>query len=539
MRLGATASRGAVTIADADFRRIAGAIVFRRAETIAFRRATTIEIRGDAGDLIPIGATGLFGETDRIRAEAVFRRIVRAGVFRRATTIEIRGDAVGLIPIGEIDLSGETDRIRADADFRRIVRAVVFRRAETVAFRRVETTGAATIGIRVGEVGLIPTGEIDLFGETDRIREDADFRRIVRAVVFRRVEADAFRRVEIIAFRRAATIGIRADAVDLIPIGEIDLSGETGRIRADADFRRIVRAVVFRRAETIAFHRAGTVAFRRVETIGATTIGIRGGGVSLIPIGAIDLFGETDRIRGDADFRRIVRAVAFRRAETVAFRRAETIAFRRVGTIGAMTIGIRAGVVGLIPIGAIVLSGEIDLSEEIDRIRGNAAFRRIVRAVVFRRAETIAFRRATTIEIRADAVGMIPIEEIAPSEEIDLSTTNGRIRAGAIFRIPKKETGLIRKAMKNRRNCKSFLRAPVAARGARWRRRLPPGGFLSTARRRRKGCACAAPILFNWTSARCFRCRTRRGFCCITNRPARRCRGASARRRRCFTICRR
>ena len=531
MRLGATASRGAATIADADFRRIAGAIVFRRAETIAFRRATTIEIRGDAGDLIPIGATGLFGETDRIRAEAVFRRIVRAGVFRRATTIEIRGDAVGLIPIGAIDLSGETDRIRGDADFRRIVRAVVFRRAETVAFRRVETTGAITIEIRVGEVGLIPIGEIDLFGETDRIREDADFRRIVRAVVFRRVEADAFRRAETIAFRRAATIGIRADAVDLIPIGEIDLSGETGRIRGDADFRRIVRAVVFRRAETIAFHRAETVAFRRVETIGATTIGIRADGVGLIPIGAIDLFGETDRIRGDADFRRIVRAVVFRRAETIAFRRA--------GTIGAMTIGIRAGVVGLIPIGAIVLSGEIDLSEEIDRIRGNAAFRRIVRAVVFRRAETIAFRRATTIEIRADAVGMIPIEEIAPSGEIDLSTTDGRIRAGAIFRIPKKETGLIRKAMKNRRNCKSFLRAPVAARGARWRRRLPPGGFLSTARRRRKGCACAAPILFNWTSARCFRCRTRRGFCCITSRPARRCRGASARRRRCFTICRR
>ena len=523
MRLGATASRGAVTIADADFRRIGGAIVFRRAETIAFRRATTIEIRADAVGLIPIGATGLSGETDRIRAEAVFRRIVRAGVFRRATTIEIRADGVDLIPIGEIDLFGETDRIRADADFRRIVRAVVFRRAETIAFRR-----AATIGIRADAVGLIPTGAIDLFGETGRIRGDADFRRIVRAVVFRRAEADAFRRVEIIG---ATTIGIRADAVGLIPIGEIDLFGETGRIRADADFRRIVRAGVFRRVETAAFRRAGTIAFRRAETIGATTIGIRGGAVSLIPIGAIDLSGETDRIRGDADFRRIVRAVAFRRAETVAFRRAETIAFRRVETIGATTIGIRAGGVGLIPIGAIVLSGEIDLSEEIVRIRGNADFRRIVRAV--------AFRRATTIGIRADAVGMIPIGEIALSEEIDLSTTNGRIRAGAISRIPKKRTGLIRKAMKNRRNCKSFLRAPVAARGAKWRRRLPPGGFLSTARRRRKACACAAPILFNWTSARCFRCRTRRGFCCITNRPARRCRGASARRRRFFTICRR
>ena len=510
MRLGATASRGAATIADAVFRRIVRAVVFRRAETIAFRRATTIGIRAGAVGLIPIGAIDLFGETDRIRAEAVFRRIVREEVFRRATTIEIRAGAGDLIPIGEIDLFGETDRIRGDADFRRIVRAVVFRREETIAFRR-----AATIGIRADEVGLIPIGAIDLFGETDRIRGDADFRRIVRAVVFRRAEA--------IAFRRAATIGIRADAVGLIPIGAIDLSGETDRIREDADFRRIVRAVVFRRAETIAF--------RRVETIGAMTIGIRGDGVGLIPIGAIDLSGETGRIRGDADFRRIVRAVVFRRAETIAFRRAETI--------GATTIGIRAGEVGLIPIGEIVLSGEIDLSEEIVRIRGNADFRRIVRAVVFRRAETIAFRRATTIGIRGDAVGMIPIEEIDLSGEIALSTTDARIRAGAIFQIPKKGTGLIRKAMKNRRNCKSFSRAPVAARGAKWRRRLPPGGFLSTARRRRKGCACAAPILFNWTSARCFRCRTKRGFCCITSRRAKRCRGASARRRRFFTICRR
>ena len=536
MRLGATASRGAATIADADFRRIGGAIVFRRAETIAFRRATTIGIRADAVGLIPIGAIDLFGETDRIRGEAVFRRIVREEVFRRATTIEIRAGAGDLIPIEAIDLSGETDRIRGDADFRRIVRAVVFRRAETIAFRRVETIGAITIEIRADAVGLIPIGAIDLFGETDRIRGDADFRRIVRAVVFRRAEADAFRRAETIAFRRAETIGattieIRADAVGLIPIGETDLSGETDRIRGDADFRRIVRAVVFRRAETIAF--------RRAETIGATTIGIRAGVAGLIPIGAIDLSGETDRIREDADFRRIVRAVVFRRAET--------IAFRRVETIGATTIGIRAGEVGLIPIGAIVLSGEIDLidlSEEIVRIRGNADFRRIVRAVVFRRAETIAFRRAetigaTTIGIRGDAVGLIPIGETDLSGEIDLSTTDGRIRAGAISRIPKKGTGLIRKAMKNRRNCKSFLRAPVAARGARWRRRLPPGGFLSTARRRRKACACAAPILFNWTSARCFRCRTKRGFCCITSRPARRCRGASARRRRFFTICRR
>ena len=536
MRLGATASRGAATIADADFRRIVRAVVFRRAETIAFRRATTIGIRAGAVDLIPIEATGLSGETDRIRAVAVFRRIVRAGVFRRATTIGIRGDAGDLIPIGEIDLSGETDRIRGDADFRRIVRAVVFRRAETIAFRRAGTIGAITIEIRVGAVGLIPIGAIDLSGETDRIRGDADFRRIVRAVVFRRAEADAFRRAETIG---ATTIGIRADAVDLIPIGAIDLFGETDRIRGDADFRRIVRAVVFRRAEADAFRRAETIAFRRVETIGATTIGIRAVAVGLIPIGAIDLFEETDRIRGDADFRRIVRAVVFRRAET--------IAFRRVETIGATTIEIRAGAGGLIPIGAIALSGEIDLSEEIVRIRGNADFRRIVRAVVFRRAETvafrraetIAFRRATTIGIRADAVGMILIGERDLSGEIDLSTTDGRIRAGAIFRIPKKETGLIRKAMKNRRNCRSFLRAPVAARGARWRRRLPPGGFLSTARRRRKGCACAAPILFNWTSARCFRCRTRRGFCCITSRPARRCRGASARRRRFFTICRR
>ena len=518
MRLGATASRGAATIADAAFRRIVRAVVFRRAETIAFRRATTIGIRAGAGGLILIGAIDLFGETDRIRAEAVFRRIVREGVFRRATTIEIRGGEVGLIPIGAIDLSGETGRIRGDADFRRIVRAVVFRRAETIAFRR-----AATIGIRADEVGLIPTGAIDLFGETGRIREDADFHRIVRAVVFRRVEAIAFRLAETIAFRRAATIGIRADEVDLIPIGAIDLSGETDRIRGDADFRRIVRAVVFRRAETIAFRRAGT--------IGATTIGIHADAVGLILIGAIDLSGETGRIRGDAAFRRIVRAVVFRRAETVAFRRVETI--------GATTIEIRAGAVDLIPIGVIVLSGEIDLSEEIVRIRGNADFRRIVRAVVFRRAETIAFRRATTIEIRADAVGLIPIGATGLSGEIDLSTTDGRIRAGAIFRIPKKETGLIRKAMKNRRNCKSFLRAPAAARGAKWRRRLPPDGFLSTARRRRKGCACAAPILFNWTSARCFRCRTRRGFCCITSRPARRCRGASARRRRFFTICRR
>ena len=528
MRLAATASRGAATIADAVFRRIEGAIVFRRAETIAFRRATTIGIRADAVGLIPTGAIDLSGETDRIRAEAVFRRIVRAGVFRRATTIEIRADAVGLIPIGAIDLSVETDRIRGDADFRRIVRAVVFRRAETIAFRRVETIDAITIGIRAGAVGLIPIGAIDLFGETGRIRADADFRRIVRVVVFRRAEAIAFRRAETIAFRRVETIGattieIRADAVGLIPIGAIDLSGETGRIRGDAAFRRIVRAVVFRRVET--------AAFRREETIGATTIGIRADAGGLIPIGEIDLSGETGRIRGDAAFRRIVRAVVFRRAETVAFRRAETI--------GATTIEIRAGAVDLIPIGAIVLSGEIDLSGETDRIRGNADFRRIVRAVVFRRAETIAFRRATTIEIRAGAVGMIPIGERDLSGEIDLSTTDGRIRAGAISRIPKKRTGLIRKAMKNRRNCKSFLRAPVAARGARWRRRLPPGGFLSTARRRRKACACAAPILFNWTSARCFRCRTKRGFCCITSRPARRCRGASARRRRFFTICRR
>ena len=523
MRPGATASRDAVTIADAVFRRIVRAVVFRRAETIAFRRATTIGIRAVAVGLIPIGAIDLFGETDRIRGEAVFRRIVRAGVFRRATTIEIRAGAVGLIPIGAIDLFGETDRIRGDAAFRRIVRVVVFRRAGTIVFRR-----AATIGIRADEVGLIPTGAIDLFGETGRIREDADFRRIVRAVVFRRAEADAFRRVETIAFRRAetigaTTIGIRADAVGLIPIGAIDLFGETDRIRGDADFRRIVRAVVFRRA--------GTIAFRRVETIGATTIGIRGDAVGLILIGAIDLSGEIDRIRADADFRRIVRAVVFRRAETIAFRRA--------GTIDATTIGIRADAVDLIPIGAIALSGEIDLSEEIVRIRGNADFRRIVRAVVFRRAETIAFRRATTIGIRAGAVGMILIVAIVLSGEIDLSTTDGRIRAGAISRIPKKETGLIRKAMKNRRNCRSFSRAPVAARGAKWRRRLPPGGFLSTARRRRKGCACAAPILFNWTNARCFRCRTRRGFCCITSRPARRCREASARRRRFFTICRR
>ena len=475
MRLAATASRGAATIADADFHRIVRAVVFRRAETIAFRRATTIGIRADAGGLIPIGEIDLSGETGRIRAEAVFRRIVRAGVFRRATTIEIRAGEGDLIPIGAIDLFGETGRIRGDADFRRIVRAVVFRRAETIAFRR-----AATIGIRADAVGLIPIGAIDLFGETGRIREDADFRRIVRAVVFRRAEADAFRRVEIIAFRRvetigAMTIGIRGDAVGLIPIGAIDLFGETDRIRGDADFRRIVRAVVFRRAETDAFRRVEIIAFRRVETIGAMTIGIRGDAVGLIPIGAIDLFGETDRIRGDADFRRIVRAVVFRRAETVAFRLAETI--------GAMTIEIRAGVVGLIPI------GEIDLSEEIVRIRGNADFRRIVRAVVFRLAETIAFRRATTIGIRADAVGMIPIGATGLSGEIDLSTTDGRIRAGAISRIPKKGTGLIRKAMKNRRNCKSFLRAPVAARGARWRRRLPPGAFLSTARRRRKGCA--------------------------------------------------
>ena len=475
MRLGATASRGAATIADADFRRIEGAIVFRRAETIG---ATTIGIRGDAVGLIPIGAIDLFGEIDRIRGEAVFRRIVREEVFRRATTIEIRAGADGLIPIGEIDLSGETDRIRADADFRRIVRAVVFRRAEADAFRRVETI--------------------------------------------------AFRRAETIG---ATTIGIRADAVGLIPIGAIDLFGETDRIRGDADFRRIVRAVVFRRVETAAFRRAETIAFRRAGTIDAMTIEIRAGGVGLIPIGAIDLSGETGRIRGDADFRRIVRAVVFRRAET--------IAFRRVETIDAMTIEIRAGAVDLIPIGAIVLSGEIDLSEETVRIRGNADFRRIVRAAVFRRAETIAFRRATTIEIRADAVGMIPIGATGLSGAIDLSTTDARIRAGAISRIPKKGTGLIRKAMKNQRNCKSFLRAPVAARGARWRRRLPPGAFLSTARRRRKGCACAAPILFNWTSARCFRCRTRRGFCCITSRPARRCRGASARRRRFFTICRR
>ena len=530
MRLGATASRGAATIADADFRRIVRAGVFRRAETIAFRRATTIGIRAVAVGLIPIEAIGLFGETDRIRAEAVFRRIVREGVFRRATTIEIRAGAVDLIPIGAIDLFGETDRIRGDADFRRIVRVGVFRRAETIVFRRVETIGAITIEIRADAVGLIPTGAIDLFGETDRIRGDADFRRIVRAVVFRRAEAIAFRLVETIG---ATTIGIRAGAVGLIPIGAIDLSGETDRIRGDADFRRIVRAVVFRRAETIAFRRAGTIAFRRAETIGATTIGIRAGEVGLIPIGEIDLSEEIVRIRGNADFRRIVRAVVFRRAETIAFRRVETIAFRRAETIGATTIGIRAGEVGLIPI------GEIDLSEEIVRIRGNADFRRIVRAVVFRRAETIAFRRATTIGIRADAVGMIPIGATGLSGAIDLSTTDGRIRAGAISRIPKKRTGLIRKAMKNRRNCKSFLRAPVAARGAKWRRRLPPGAFLSTARRRRKGCACAAPILFNWTSARCFRCRTRRGFCCITSRPARRCRGASVRRRRCFTICRR
>ena len=468
MRLDATASRGAATIADADFRRIVRAVVFRRAETIAFRRATTIGIRADGVGLIPTGAIDLFGETDRIRAEAVFRRIVRAGVFRRATTIEIRADAGDLIPIGAIDLSGEIGRIRGDADFRRIVRAVVFRRAETIAFRR-----AATIGIRADEVGLIPTGAIDLFGETGRIRGDADFRRIVRAVVFRRVEAIVFRRAETIAFRRAATIGIRADEVDLIPIGAIDLSGETDRIRGDADFRRIVRAVVFRRAETIAF--------RRVETIGAMTIGIRADAVGLIPIGEIVLSGETDRIRGDADFRRIVRAVVFRRAET--------IAFRRVETIGATTIGIRADAVDLIPIGAIDLFGEIDLSEEIDRIRGNADFRRIVRAVVFRRAETIAFRRATTIGIRAGAVGMIPIGAIVLSEEIDPSMTDGRIRAGAISRIPKKGTGLIRKAMKNLRNCKNFSRAPVAARGVRWRRRLPPGAFLSTARRRRKACA--------------------------------------------------
>ena len=530
MRLGATASRGAATIADAVFRRTARKGVFRRAETIAFRRVTTIGIRAGAVGLIPIGAIDLFGETDRIRAEAVFRRIVRAGVFRRATTIEIRAGAGDLIPIGAIDLFGETDRIRGDADFRRIVRAVVFRRAETIAFRREETIDAITIEIRAGAVGLILIGAIDLFGETGRIRADADFRRIVQAVVFRRAEADAFRRVETIAFRRAetigaTTIGIRADAVGLIPIGETDLSGETDRIRGDADFRRIVRAVVFRRAETIAFHRAETVAFRRVETIDATTIGIRGDAVGLIPIGAIDLSGEIGRIRGDADFRRIVRAVVFRRVETIAFRRAETI--------GAMTIEIRADGVGLIPIGA------IDLSEEIDRIRGNAGFRRIVRAVVFRRAETIAFRRATTIEIRADAVGMILIGATGLSGEIDLSTTDARIRAGAISRIPKKGTGLIRKAMKNRRNCKSFSRAPVAARGVRWRRRLPPGAFLSTARRRRKGCACAAPILFNWTNARCFRCRTRRGFCCITSRPARRFRGATVRRRRFFTICRR
>ena len=520
MRLGATASRGAATIADADFRRIVRAVVFRRAEAIAFRRATTIGIRGGAVVLILIGAIDLFGETDRIRAEAVFRRIVRAGVFRRATTIGIRGGAGDLIPIGAIDLFGETDRIRGDAAFRRIVRAVVFRRAETIAFRREETIGAITIGIRAGAVGLIPIGAIDLFGETGRIRGDADFRRIVRAVVFRRAEADAFRRAGTIG---AMTIGIRADAVGLIPIGAIDLSGETGRIRGDADFRRIVRADAFRRAETIAFRRAGTIA--------ATTIEIRAGVAGLIPIGAIDLSGETGRIRGDADFRRIVRAVVFRRAETVAFRHAETI--------GATTIEIRADAVGLILIGAIDLSGEtdlIDLSEEIVRIRGNADFRRIVQAVVFRRAETIG---ATTIGIRADAVGMIPIGATDLSGEIDLSTTDGRIRAGAISRIPKKGTGLIRKAMKNQRNCKSFLRAPVAARGAKWRRRLPPGAFLSTARRRRKGCACAAPILFNWTSARCFRCRTRRGFCCITSRPARRCREASARRRRFFTICRR
>ena len=528
MRPGATASRGAATIADAAFRRIVRAGVFRRAETIAFRRAATIEIRAGAGGLIPTGAIDLSGETGRIRGEAVFRRIVRAGVFRRATTIEIRGDAVDLIPIGAIDLFGETGRIRGDADFRRIVRAVVFRRAGTI--------DAMTIEIRADEVGLIPTGAIDLFGETDRIREDADFRRIVRAVVFRRAEADAFRRVEIIAFRREETIGattieIRVGAVGLILIGAIDLSGETGRIRGDAAFRRIVRAVVFRRAETIAFRRAGT--------IDAMTIEIRVGAVGLILIGAIDLSGETDRIRGDADFRRIVRAVVFRRAETIAFRRVETVAFRRAETIGAMTIEIRAGEVGLIPIGAIALSGAIGLSEEIVRIRGNADFRRIVRAAVFRRAETIAFRRATTIGIRVGAVGLILIGETGLSGEIDLSTTDGRIRAGAISQIPKKRTGLIRKAMKNRRNCKSFSRAPVAARGVRWRRRLPPGGFLSTARRRRKGCACAAPILFNWTSARCFRCRTKRGFCCITSRPARRCRGASARRRRFFTICRR
>ena len=478
MRLAATASRGAATIADADFRRIVRAGVFRRAETIAFRRATTIGIRAGAVGLIPIGAIDLFGETDRIRAEAVFRRIVRAGVFRRATTIEIRGGAGDLIPTGAIDLSGETDRIRGDADFRRIVRAVVFRRAETIAFRRAATIDAITIGIRAGAVGLILIEAIDLFGETDRIRGDADFRRIVRAVVFRRVEAIVFRLAETIAFRRAETIGattieIRADAVGLILIEAIDLSGETDRIRGDADFRRIVRAVVFRRAETIAF--------RRAETIGATTIEIRADAAGLIPIGAIDLSGEIGRIRGDADFRRIVRAVVFRRAETIAFRRAETI--------GATTIEIRAGGVGLIPIGAIDLSGEIDLSEEIVRIRGNADFRRIVRADAFRRAETIAFRRATTIGIRADAVGMIPIGETGLSGEIDLSTTDARIRAGAISRIPKKGTDLIRKAMKNRRNCKSFLRAPVAARGAKWRRRLPPGAFLSTARRRRKGCA--------------------------------------------------
>ena len=514
MRLGATASRGAATIADADFRRIVRAGVFRRAETIAFRRATTIGIRADAVGLIPTGAIDLSGETDRIRAVAVFRRIVRAGVFRRATTIEIRAGAGDLIPIGAIALFGETDRIRGDADFRRIVRAVVFRRAETI--------GAITIEIRADAVGLILIGAIDLSGETGRIRGDADFRRIARAVVFRRAEADAFRRAETID---ATTIGIRADAVGLIPIGAIDLFGETDRIRGDAAFRRIVRAVVFRRAETIAF--------RRAETIGAMTIGIRADAVGLIPIGAIDLSGEIGRIREVADFRRIVRAVVFRRAETIAFRRAETI--------GATTIEIRADAVDLIPIGAIALSGEIDLdlSEEIVRIRGNADFRRIVRAGAFRRAETIAFRRATTIGIRAGAVGLIPIGETGLSGEIALSTTDARIRAGAISRIPKKGTGLIRKAMKNRRNYKSFLRAPVAARGAKWRRRLPPGGFLSTARRRRKACACAAPILFNWTSARCFRCRTRRGFCCITSRPARRCRGASARRRRFFTICRR
>ena len=203
MRLGATASRGAATIADADFRRIVRAVVFRRAETIAFRRATTIGIRADAVGLIPIGAIDLFGETGRIRAEAVFRRIVRAGVFRRATTIEIRADAGDLIPIGAIDLSGETDRIRGDADFRRIVRAVVFRRAETIAFRREETIGAITIEIRAGAVGLILIGAIDLFGETGRIRGDADFRRIVRAVVFRRAEAlSAARRQSLSAARR-------------------------------------------------------------------------------------------------------------------------------------------------------------------------------------------------------------------------------------------------------------------------------------------------------------------------------------------------